>query len=146
MGIRQSYAEYLKDWRHLLAILDGDPTLASIKAKAGLEAVVARVDGLTKRQAELQAEKQTASVELKAAIVEGLDLARDVKSVVKGELGSRSESLVKFKLSPLRQGRRSKPAAPEVASKGAANGGQQPGVTPSAAGPAANGAPSPSKG
>lgn len=139
MGTRKSYAEYLKDWRHLLAILDGDANLTSITARPRLEAVVARVEGFAKRQAELQAEKQTASVELRVAITEGLDLARDIKSEVKGRLGNRSETLVKFRLSPLRQSRRSKPAAPKVPPQGGSDGGQQPGTTSPAANPATNG-------
>ena len=129
----QSYAEYLKDWRHL-GQLAADAALAGTSAarrQATLATLVAKIDELLQQQSERNAAKQVASEEIRVLILQGRELARDIKLEIKGSLGARAIELVKYKLNPLREGQRSKKAKPAAASKRAANGGQPPGGSPS---------------
>jgi len=145
MKPKQSYAEYLKDWRHL-GQLAADTALAGTSAaqrQATLATVVAKIDELLQQQSERNAAKQVASNEIQLLIKQGRELARDIKLELKGNLGARSIDLVKFNLNPLREGQRSK--KPKAASKRAAARAPEPGDTLPAAGPAENAAPSPIK-
>ena len=149
MNPKKSYAEYLKDWRHLLSQFAADTTaLAGTTAEqrqAALATLVVRIDQLMQQQSERDAAKQTASEEIRLLFVEGRELARDIKLELRGSLGARSMGLVKYKLSPLRINRPSPKKAPEAEPQGEVDGGQQPGASTPVAGPAANGALSPSK-
>jgi hypothetical protein len=59
----------------------------------------------------LTADKQKATQDLKAAVVEAQNLAIDGRAVIRGEVGARSEKLVEFGVAPLRRrSRKAKPA------------------------------------
>jgi len=109
MRQKTSYADYLTDWQHLLATVNAIPELSGSRHKANLETLVSQIAVLTTRQAQLQAAKQSASLDLKQLIVNGKDVARDLKVETKGHFGSRSEELVQFRVPPLRQSRKAKP-------------------------------------
>ena len=145
MKAKKSYAEYLKDWRHLLGQFAANAALAGTSAaerQASLATVVAKIDELLQQQSERNAAKQTASEDIRLQFNQGRELARDIKLELKGSLGARSLDLVRFKVNPLREGSKTKKAAPKVASKRAAKGEPQPEApTP----PAANDALSPNK-
>jgi hypothetical protein len=81
------------------------------KFAAPLDAVIARVQTLTAAQKTLIADKQKTTQDLNAALHEGRNLLRDIRAMVRGEIGSRSEKLVEFGVAPLRKRvRRGKPA------------------------------------
>lgn len=140
---KKSYAEYLKDWRHLLSQFAADPALAEATAtqrQTSLAALIANIDELLRQQSDRDAAKQAASNQIRILFDQGRELVRDIKLELRGSLGARSLELVKFRMNPLRETRRSKKAAPEGAPQGAVDGGKTSGVTTPAAGTPVNGA------
>jgi hypothetical protein len=123
MRRKTSYADFLTDWQHLLATVNAIPELSGSRHKANLENLMSQIALLTTRQAQLQAAKQTASLDLKQLIVNGKDVERDLTAAMKAHFGSRSEELVQFRVAPLRQSRKAKPGGSETPPS---NGGSTP--------------------
>ncbi len=86
---------------------------AAEKFLAPLDTALAKIRALNAQRATLIADKQKATQDLKAAVVEAQNLAIDVRAVIRGEVGARSEKLVEFGVAPLRR-RRRKPLPGEV--------------------------------
>jgi hypothetical protein len=86
---------------------------------APLDAVLALIRTLSSTRKTLIADKQKVTQELKAAVAAAQDLAIDARAVIRGEVGSRSEKLVEFGVSPLRRrSRKARPAEePEAATQ-----------------------------
>jgi hypothetical protein len=146
MKPKKSYAEYLKDWRHLEGLIASDPNLAGTTAaqrREALATVVEQVDELLQQQSIRDAEKQATSQQIRQLIVQGRELVRDMKLELKGSLGARAIGLVKFRLKPLGESQQTKKAEREAASTGALSSGKEPGATP-VSDPAANVTPKPS--
>lgn len=101
----KSFADLIRDWEKLLAAcLDNAVLLASIEPlRVVLEGLL--VDGreMKNRQDALSAQKQLATQELDALKEEGKEAARRLRGAVKSLLGTRSELLVQFNMSPLRK-------------------------------------------
>ena len=80
------------------------------------DAALAKVRGFNARRVTLIADKQQTTQDLKAAVAEAQNLAIDIRAVIRGEVGARSEKLVEFGVAPLRKRSKPKPAAaPESA-------------------------------
>lgn len=86
-----------------------------------LDTTITKIKSLSNLRATLTADKQKATQDLNATVVEARNLAIDARAVVRGEVGSRSEKLVEFGVAPLRrrrkaapsEGKSSKPSAPK---------------------------------
>lgn len=77
---------------------------------APLDEVIGRIQTLTATQKTLIADKQKTTQDLNAALLQGRNLVRDIRAIVRGEIGSRSEKLVEFGVAPLRKrARKAKP-------------------------------------
>ena len=114
MRPKTSYADHLTDWQHLLATVNAVPELSGSRHKANLEGLITQIAEVTTRQAQHQAAKQRASLELNQLIRNGKDAARDLKIETKAHFGSRSEDLVQFRVPPLRLSRKAKPGGSEA--------------------------------
>lgn len=79
------------------------------KYRGPLETALASIRTLLWAQKTLIADKQKVTQELRAAVQEGRNLAINVRSIAKGEVGSRSEKLVEFGIAPLRPRKKRKP-------------------------------------
>ncbi len=145
MKAKQSYAEYLKDWRHLLGLVATDPDLVGTAPErhAELAALVANVDQALQQQAVRNAEKQAASQQIRQMIVRGRELSRDMKMEVRGKLGARGVELVKLRLKPLGDNQQTRKTEREATARVATSSGPPAGVAPQVD-PAANGALKPS--
>jgi phage terminase Nu1 subunit (DNA packaging protein) len=77
-----------------------------------LEAAIENIRNLSIARNTLIADKQRVTQELKAAVAEGTTLAINIRAIVRGEVGARSEKLVEFGIAPLRR-RTRKPKPPE---------------------------------
>jgi len=88
---------------------------AAEKFLAPLDQALAKIRSLSHHRATLTADKQKATQDLKAAVAEAQNLAIDVRAIIRGEVGARSEKLVEFGVTPLR--RRSRKAAPAEETK-----------------------------
>ncbi len=108
MPSRNSYSELILDFQELLRSTDTVPELLpSIEAERQvLVQVLADVERLRTRQAELTALKQRATQELREAIERGKEARIQVRSVLRGKVGPKNERLVQFKVAPLRKRKR----------------------------------------
>lgn len=110
-------------------IVDADGLLAAVEAnkemlpnidehKAPVVEGLARIKSLRTLQQTLIADKQKVTQELKVAFRETRDLTIQLRAVIRGKIGVRSEKLVEFKVPPLRKRpRRSKATEPEEVKK-----------------------------
>ena len=83
------------------------------KFLAPLDTVLAKIRAISNLRATLTADKQKATQDLNAAVAEAQGLAIDVRAVIRGEVGARSEKLVEFGVAPLRP-RSSRKAKPDL--------------------------------
>lgn len=111
----KSYAELIRDWEKLLAACQANATsLGSIEPiRLVLDTLLSEVRELKNRQDALTAQRQLATQELEAVKENGREAARRLRGAVKSLMGTRSEILVQFNLSPLRPRKGRKPSAPE---------------------------------
>jgi hypothetical protein len=80
------------------------------KFLAPLDTTLARIRTLSALRTTLTADKQKATQDLNATVVEAQNMAIDARAVIRGEVGARSEKLVEFGVAPLRRrGRKPKP-------------------------------------
>ena len=102
----------LEQWRE--SILKNLPLMpAAEKFVAPLDQTLARIRALNAHRTTLIADKQKATQDLKAAVAEAQSLAIDVRAIIRGEVGARSEKLVEFGVAPLRRRRRKAQPAEE---------------------------------
>ena len=78
-----------------------------------LDTALAKIRTVSNLRATLTADKQKATQDLKAAVAEAQSLAIDVRAIIRGEVGARSEKLVEFGVAPLRP-RSSRKAKPDL--------------------------------
>ena len=98
----KSYADLVAEWDTLLGNLAGEESLAGLSNQPKLQAIVDRFKAYRVQQIAQAAAKQEASQALNALILEGKDVARDLKSEIKAKFGARSEKLVRYSVKPLR--------------------------------------------
>jgi hypothetical protein len=77
-----------------------------------LELSIANIRALSIARNTLTADKQRLTQELKAALKSTESLVIDIRAIIRGQVGSRSEKLVEFGVAPLRR-RTRKPKPPE---------------------------------
>jgi hypothetical protein len=109
-------AKVFRDWEGLLgaverntAILPGVDGLRS-----ALENALAFARDLKLKQEGLAGNKQGVTEQLKQAVQDGRETARMLRAFVKSHLGSRSEALKEFGISPIRARKLPKPKTPEL--------------------------------
>jgi hypothetical protein len=112
MGFNRSYADILEEWRQIVDGTEDQPELIDPARRAELAELLIQARGLFVLQAQHQAGKQVASKALNEVVVRGEDLARDAKAQLRGNLGTRSELLIRFAMKPLRAGGRRSRRAP----------------------------------
>lgn len=107
-----SLADALREWDSLLAGTDENealdlPHLRALRDR--LEAVVKATRELAVEQADLQGRKQAVTQQLRITRQHGQDLAVELKSAIRGQLGHRNERLVRYNIRPTRRRRRTVP-------------------------------------
>lgn len=108
-----SFAETVLDLESLRSAIQKNQGLVPSVERfvAPLDAVIGTIQTLTAQQKTLIADKQKTTQDLKAAVLEATSLMRDIRAMVRGEIGARSEKLVEFGVTPLRKRtRKPKPA------------------------------------
>jgi hypothetical protein len=100
-----SYPDVTDDWVGLLDAAEKNPDLQPLieTERQGLTQVLVEVRGLKGRQSELTALRQDVTKQLKAAVARGKELAIQIRSMVRGRIGPRSELLTLWKVAPLRK-------------------------------------------
>jgi cell pole-organizing protein PopZ len=109
MGRNNSYPVLTTDWRELLeAVAAASPDVqASIETEQQILAqALAEVLALRARQAQLTAQKQASTQQLKASKAKGSEAAIVVRSILRGKVGPHNEELVHFKVAPIRKRKR----------------------------------------
>ncbi len=107
-----SYPDVTDDWVGVLDAAEKNPDLQPLieTERQALTQVLAEVQGLRGRQSELNALRMDVTQRIKAAVAKGKELAIQIRSMVRGKIGPRSELLTLWKVAPLRKrGRRVKP-------------------------------------
>jgi len=129
MGSVTSQADILLDLRGLLDATEKDPEmLPSItQERDALVSTLADIQTLKARQLELTALRQEATQQLLTAVARGRLQAIQIRSVIRGKLGPKSERLVHFKVAPLRP--RSRKQAVEVKPPDGETAGTKPGAS-----------------
>jgi hypothetical protein len=112
---KTSFADTVVDLEQLITSMSSNTTLVpgAEKFRAPLEELLAKLKTLSSAQKTLRADKQQRSRDLKDTLREGRRLASDVRAVIRGEVGIRSEKLVEFGIAPLRPRVRRTKTGPE---------------------------------
>ena len=99
-----TYTAMIGDWQNLLGMLEAHvtevPQLEPFRAKLGT--LLGQALDVTKTQADLRANKQTASKQLRQLAGSGRRLASVVRSALKEHYGASEEKLAAFGLQPFR--------------------------------------------
>jgi hypothetical protein len=113
---RGSFAHISRDWESLLAACQANiqelPELESFQAS--LTASLAEVRDIKAIQEDLAGKRQGTTQRLSEAVEKGEEAARRLRGYVKARMGTKTEFLVQFGISPIRTRSRSKktPGAP----------------------------------
>jgi hypothetical protein len=101
---KNSYPVIITDLEELIEAGNRDPVKPSIEQEQQAVALLlAEIQTLRARQAELKALRQETTQQLKAAMAKAKDARIQYRSVVKAKIGPRSERLVHFKMDPIRK-------------------------------------------
>ncbi|HEX4962232.1 MAG TPA: hypothetical protein VF173_15460 [Thermoanaerobaculia bacterium] len=105
MGIVASYADVIADWEALLAAMAANAAaLQELEAnRAAFEDHVAKTKAAKARQDAQRAGRQDATQELNKLVLDGRELAAQLRVQVKAKIGRKSEKLVQFGIAPLRK-------------------------------------------
>jgi hypothetical protein len=113
MSRETTYVGMVGDWQKLLVTLEGKiaeiPQLEPFRVK--LDGMVTQALEVIKQQADLRANKQAASKQMRQLASDTQRLASAVRAVIKEHYGIRDEKLAAFGLQPFRG--RKKATAPE---------------------------------
>jgi hypothetical protein len=114
MRVPKSFADILRDWELLLeAANDNEEPLApAAPVRAALAETLTQVRALKAQQDSHGATRQQMTQELSGLIHDGKELARRLRGLTKGLLGTRTERLVQFNVAPIRTRTRSRRTAP----------------------------------
>ena len=114
MRVPKSFADILHDWELLLeAANDNEETLSpAAPVRAALAEALTKVRTLKAQQSSHGASRQQMTQELADLIFNGKELARRLRGLTKGLLGTRTERLVQFNMTPIRSRSRSRRTAP----------------------------------
>ncbi|HEV2856081.1 MAG TPA: hypothetical protein VHC97_25055 [Thermoanaerobaculia bacterium] len=100
-----SYPDVTDDWVGVLDASEKSPDLQPLieTDRQSLRQVLAEVQGLRGRQAELNALRKDTTQQLRVAVERGKELAIRIRSMVRGRIGPKSELLTLWKVAPLRK-------------------------------------------
>jgi hypothetical protein len=124
MPSKNSYPVLITNFEGLVEATNRTPDVqpSMEPERQALTQTLAEIQSLRARQAELKAQKQLVSQQLKAAIERAKEQSIQVKSIAKGKLGPKNELLVHFKVRPQRKRKRKPAEEPEEPS------GEKPGT------------------
>jgi ABC-type transporter Mla subunit MlaD len=111
-----SFADFVDDWQHLVSAIDShQEQLEGLgTARATLASLVQSALEKSALQKQLKTQGEDMTDQMRETLEQGNDLARDIRSQIRGKLGSRSLLLKEFRVAPLVKKRRTKPAPPPV--------------------------------
>ncbi len=115
-NIASSFADIIRDWELLLeAANDNESVQAGAQnQRVALQAILVQVRAQKARQDSCTATRQQATQDLNDMVEHGRELARRLRGVAKSILGTKSERLVQFRVSPIRSRARRLDRSPEV--------------------------------
>ena len=98
-------ADVARDWRGLLDSTEKSPDLLpSVETeRQGLILALDQFQILKAQQEHLTALRQATTQQLREVMARGKDLAIQIRSVLRGKVGPRSELLVHYKIAPIRR-------------------------------------------
>lgn len=104
MGSINGHGRIMADWRSLLsAWLHHAETMAgSIEDRDLLARSLDQAEALKGLQDRLQGERQQATQQLNAVLAQGKEAAIRIRSLARSRIGPKSETLVHFRVSPIR--------------------------------------------
>jgi hypothetical protein len=116
MGSINTHILLFRDWEGLLSASKDKASIliAAEPLRASLEGALTEIKTLKDRQDSLVGDKQRTTQELQAAIVRGKEVARRLRALVKGSVGTDNEVLVQFNVAPRRKRGGRKAAKPPV--------------------------------
>ena len=114
MPSKNSYPVLITNFGDLVEATNRSPDVQQSMEteRQALAQTLAEIQTLRARQAELKAQKQEVSQQLKAAVERAKEQSTQVKSIAKGKIGPKNERLVHFQVTPQRK-RKRKPAEEE---------------------------------
>lgn len=100
-----SFADVMQDWEGLLVALRENAALLSgvDSYRDSLESLLAQARALKGRQETHAGQRQMTTQEISVLVLQGLELTRSIRSIVRGQIGAKNELLTQFKVSPLRR-------------------------------------------
>ena len=105
MSSVNAQADVAQDWKGLLDSTEKSPdVLPSVETeRQALSLTLDQFHALKAQQEQLTALRQATTQQLGEVIVRGKDLAIQIRSVLRGKVGPRSERLVHYKIAPIRR-------------------------------------------
>jgi hypothetical protein len=102
--IPSSFADIIRDWELLLEATNDNESvqIGAQPQREALAAALSRVKAQKAVQDSRNASRQEATQDLREMITQGRELARRLRGVAKAILGTKSERLVQFRVSPIR--------------------------------------------
>jgi hypothetical protein len=98
-----SYADYFRKWKELVAAIAANPGLTFLEEqRALLELEVETFEDLIVRQANLRRQTQESTREIEALVERSRDMATRLRDSIRGHFGRSAEMLVEFRLHPRR--------------------------------------------
>ena len=111
---RNSYADYVRQWGELSAILLANPDLAYLEPhRATLEAELEGLKQASIQQATHRRQSQESTRRLDGHIARGKDLATRLRDGIRGHYGRTDEMLVEYRLQPRRRKTPPPPPGPQ---------------------------------
>lgn len=103
-----SFADYVADWRRLLVALEANPDAIPFHAdqRIDLEAVLEQLAEGAARQDALRAASRINAAQNRALLEQGADLALQLRSALRAQLGPRNPKLGEFRIRVLGRPRR----------------------------------------
>jgi len=111
-----TYAGKLSDWERILTSIEANAADLSHLAtpRAQLAALLAQVKEIKQQQSASRATKETASLQIQSALVDGQRLAALLRQAVRQHYGPRSPKLAEFSLKVFRGRAKSATSTPEA--------------------------------
>jgi len=105
MSSVNAHADVARDWKGLLDSTEKSPdVLPSVETeRLSLSQTLELFETLKAQQEQLTALRQATTQQIREVIARGKDLAIQIRSVLRGKVGHRSERLVHYKIAPTRR-------------------------------------------
>ena len=104
MASINSHADVIVDWKGLIEASELHPEVQQLVAaeRQALTESLVEVERLKMRQRDLTAQRQEVTQLLNEAVARGKVIAIQIRSMVRGKIGPKSERIVFFRVAPLR--------------------------------------------